>query len=215
MRKWLFVLAMLLAGMAVPEGLPYSQNLYDCDSMYLLRKYNQGVDTIKIVYDTNYIDTFLADSTFDSAGLYILELLVWPENESYSLSGWDMVYNTYGNRITLSASVDAPADSVTQCRMYGYVRKGDQGLVEGARVTATWGRGVLDTCNNVILAPDPIVAVTDSTGKFYLDLTKSRCIKATDQKVTINISFPGATTAYPPLKVTVPDSASCWFIGKD
>jgi hypothetical protein len=211
MKKWLFVLMMLLATVGNAGTFYWWQDFNRCDTFMFIVSFNGNSDTTTLT-DTVYFDTTLTG--LDTTGTYYIRTRYLYQDEAEWVSVTDMLYNTYGGGFVLSAPVSTPTDSFL-CRMYGYVRTIDQVAVEGARVTATFGKqNLIDTCNHVIITPKATTKTTDSVGYFFLDITKSKCIKSSDQKVSITISFPGGSTTSTG-KYTVPDSASCWFIGKD
>ena len=202
-------MVMMLAGAVVPEDYHYRYMFAPCDSIRFIKEFNGAADTVIHTSDSVF-DTSITDTDFDSTGVYFLYLELKYEGETYWVSGYDIAYNTYGVGYVLSAPVSTPTDSFL-CRVYGYIRKADQTAVEGATVTGTFGRqNLLDTCNDVIITAKEIATNSDSVGYWYLDLTKSKCIQATDQKATITITFPGATTTVSK-KITVPDSTSYWL----
>ncbi len=104
-------------------------------------------------------------------------------------------------------SLFTPSDSFL-CRVYGYLHNIGGAVVQDARVVMSLGQlNVQDTCNGVLLANYNVSTTTDATGYWYLDIVRSKCLKATDQKYKLSITYPGSSQTSGRV-ITVPDSAS-------
>jgi hypothetical protein len=110
MRKWLFVLVMLLAGGLVPAPYHYCYEFSPCDSIMFIKEFNGVADTVVHVSDSIF-DTTIAEAQFDSLGSYFMFLRLKYEDETNWVRGFDVYQNTYaasgtGTVISIVATTD-------------------------------------------------------------------------------------------------------------
>jgi len=96
--------------------------------------------------------------------------------------------------------------SPSLCRVYGHLYTLEGAPTSEATVTAHLPRGVT-RMGDLIVAPFPVSAVTDSVGYFYLDLIPSDSLIGNDTRYEITINRPDGTILRKRLKVPV---AASW-----
>jgi hypothetical protein len=215
MRKWLFVLMMLLAGIVSSVDYHYCYEFSPCDSIMFIKEFNGVADTVVHVNDSIF-DTTIAETEFDTLGNYFMFLRLKYVDEANWVRGFDVYPNLYaaggtGSVISVTASTDTFITTV-----WGFiVNMADTGI-GGAKVIFSLSESrVFREYDSSLMIPNKYEVKSDDSGLWQVDVPASNRLFITSPTkdtlwYTVVVSYGGLSV--PPFKkVFVPDTTSISF----
>ena len=214
MKRWIFLLVMILVGACLASDYHYIRVFNRCDSVRWIKEFNGVADTV-IWTDTTRIDTTIPAAQFDSLGLYhfIVELLY--QDESEWVGGEDDYVNTYaasgvGSVISIVATTDTFITTV-----YGKIVKLGGAAVEGAtvRFSITPGNVFREYDSSVVFTFD-YTDQTDTLGVWQVEVPASNRLfytKPTTDTVWYNVRITYGAMSREFKHQFIPDTTSIKF----